>query len=309
MHAKTVWRSLAIATALLSYQTPALAGGGFGFMPSALNFRDAAANVYQQGRDVCGDDCEPAFSGALSSLGATLEPLNTAIAGGDPSQIRDAINNTAGTLSPICTVLRVECPSSPLGSKESVPPDAEPNGMLRCDCEHLDQREEACERDAYAAQGTCWARINEFVGCRLQTPFCDSPGAPFDAGAYAACRSTSYYRQYLQECRCPFPPGQGERQGGCPAFFSQPVGQVSTAACEVPDGQGCARCCNARCLGADPRGSCQGANREECDVCEWSRRTFLAGNSLRTSLCEGSLFRAIDRCVQRYIYCVRSACH
>jgi hypothetical protein len=303
MRTKPILIALAIAAAL-SYRAKSSAGGGFGFTDAAINFQNVAITIYQQGTDVCGAECEPTFSGALSNLGATLGPLNTAIGGGNPQQIRDAVANTAGTLPPLCSALRVECPLSPLGAE---PSEKEPDGMLRCDCERLEQREDDCEREANAAERACVEQINEYVGCRLQTPFCDWRDAPFDAAQYAACRTRAYYRQYLQECRCPVPPGQAERQGGCPGFFTQPLGQVGTAQCEVSE-RSCARCCYAKCVGTDSRLSCQGGNREECDVCDWARKTRLAGDSMRGSLCSRSAFNGINRCVQQYLFYWR-ACH
>jgi len=286
-------------------ETPAVAGGAGSFLDSAINFRDAATSVYQQGVDVCGGDCEPELAYPLSNLGASLGPLSAAIASANPQPIRDAITNTAATLQPICNALRVDCPTTPVGAMkdfENAPLDLA--GPYSCEsiCGRL---QSACIRSGFLARDSCVNRINEYVGCRLQTPFCDWQSAPFDSAAYATCRSTAFYRQFLQDCRCPVPPGQAQREGGCPLFFTQGLGQVGTGVCEVPDGLGCARCCNAKCVGADPRLSCQGGNREECDVCEWSRRTLLAGNSMRTSICEESLFRRLDMCDARFDACLQ----
>lgn len=299
------WAARCMTVALLGFGSSALAGGGGG-LAAAGNFRDSATGVYQQGVDVCGGDCEPELSGAVANLGSTLGPLNAAIASGNPQQIRDAVTNTAATLGSLCTVLRVDCPVPPAGAVQSL--DQSSNEAANAfTCSDLCGREQsACIRGAAQQQYFCTQHVNEFVGCRLQTPFCDWRSAPFDASAYSNCRNNAFYRQYLQECRCPVPPGQGERQGGCPDFFTQGVGQPGTSICEVPDGLGCARCCSARCVGADGRLSCRGTNREECDVCEWSRRTILAGASMRSSLCDAVDFRRQDWCDTDYQRCLDS---
>jgi hypothetical protein len=301
----TIWF---IAFASLSYETLAFADSFYG---AAVVFRDAASGVYQQGVDVCGGDCEPEFSGPLSNLGATLDPLNAAISSGNQQRIRDAITGTAATLQPICNALLVDCPITPLGPVEgSQSFEEEGTGdSANWDCESIcDWREGDCEGAAGQSEVLCLNAINEYVGCRLETPFCDWRSAPFDSVAYANCRSNAVYRQFLSECRCPVPPGQAERAGGCPDFFTQGVGQIGTGICEIPDGQGCARCCNAKCVPGDSRLSCRGGNRQECDVCEWSRRTLVAGTSMRASICEESNFWRIDRCYTQYDECL-SRCH
>ena len=291
---------IAITTTISGSSQPAWATD---YMETALRFRDSANAVYQQGVDVCGGDCEPELSGPIADLGSSLSPLNDAIATGDPPTINNAVSNTASILGPLCNVLHVDCPSppfSPSGQK------SKPKGSLDSPCcsECADTRD-LCYQLVDSTHTFCINNINEYVGCRLDTPFCDYRGAPFDAAAYSFCRNNAFYRVYLPECRCPFPPGQAERQGGCPDFFGRPVGLLETASCEVPDGQGCARCCNAKCVPGDPRLSCLGGNREECDVCEWARRTQLAGNSMRTSLCEAAAVSRAHSCYQSYVSCER----
>jgi len=275
---------------------------------AARDFLAGAQTVYQTGLDICAGACEPELAQPLANLGATLGPLTSAIDSGDDQQIRSAITNTAATLSGICTALRVDCPVPAFGaenpsSKQTLKGETAPAAMGEC-FNQCERSVRDCDNAAISQQNTCNARINEYAGCRLKTPYCDWQAAPFDATGYAACRSFAYYRQFLQECRCPFPPGQAERQGGCPAFFTQATGDISTGACEVPDGLGCARCCFAKCQGADSRPSCQGGNREECDVCEWSRRTLLAGQSMRTSLCQAPVWGALAVCEGMYTACI-----
>jgi len=281
-----------------------------GLTSDAGTFRDAAAQVYQEGVDVCGGVCEPELADPLQNLGTSIQPLSDAISSGDQQRIRNAINNTAVALSSICTALRTDCPAMPLGAVAKLKNDnddeisidgcADMQACLRgCDDDYR-----WCIRDITQAQQDC---INQYVGCRLQTPFCDYRGSPFDAATFNNCLATSYYHQLLlvhgRDCRCPVPPGVSERSGGCPDFFSQPPGQISTAVCEVGDGQGCARCCNSKCSGMDSRLSCVGDNREECDVCEWSRRTLLAGTSMRASLCFGRQIGSRGQCDAAYAAC------
>jgi len=273
------------------------------YIQTALRFRDSATAVYQQGVDVCGGECEPELSGPIADLGSSLPSLNDAIATGDPPTINNAVSNTASTLRPLCNVLHVDCPSPPFSPSGQ---QSKPKGVADSPCcsECQDSRD-FCYQSVEFTHTFCINAINEYVYCRLDTPFCDYGGAPFDAAAYSSCRNYAFYRVYLPECRCPVPPGQAQRQGGCPDFFTQGVGQLGTAICEVPDGQGCARCCNAKCVPGDPRLSCLGGNREECDVCEWARRTQLAGNSMRTSICEAAAVLGAHSCYQSWLSCAR----
>ena len=71
---------LSMAVLLMSagfLETPAVAGSGSGFLDSAINFRDAATSVYQEGVDVCGGDCEPELANPLSNTGRESIPSRT----------------------------------------------------------------------------------------------------------------------------------------------------------------------------------------------------------------------------------------
>jgi len=168
-----------------------------------------------------------------------------------------------------------------------------------------------CQQGTIATRDLCVQRINEFQFCRLNMPFCDWRSAPFRSDVWANCLANSYYRAYLyqpggRDCRCPAPPGQGERQGGCPDFFNQSdqQGPVVPPQCMQGDGQGCGRCCYSKCVGADGRLSCRGSIRAECDVCEWSVRQELAAASMRATQCDAPFYRDINVCYGELQDCI-----
>ena len=294
-------RLLVLAIMIISgWRQPAWATD---YMETAIRFRDAANAVYQQGIDVCGGDCEPELSGPIADVGSTLPPLSDALVSTDPASINNAVLNTASTLRSLCNALHVDCPSAPFSPSGE---RSKPKGFAdRPCCSECDQGLADCDQSIDSNHTFCINNINEYIHCRRDTPFCDLRDGPFDAAAYASCRSSAFYRVYLPECRCPVPPGHEERWGGCHGFFTQDQGLLSTAMCEVSDGQGCARCCEAKCTPGDPRLSCRGGNREECDVCEWARRTQLAGSSMRTSLCDAPVVWGYHGCYQSWLGCAR----
>lgn len=266
----------------------------------ARAFLASATDAYNQSSNVCSEGCEPELGGPVNVLGASLGPLRAAIEGGSSDAIANAIRNTSNSIQLVCSALRIDCASSPAGPIPTLPDQSMSGPASSPLCPEC-VAYTSCVGSAFANHRWCLNAVNEYAGCRKQTPFCDRRDGPFTPSEWNRCWTQSSFRQYLRmpgerDCRCPNPPGLGQRQGGCPEFFSQSGDVGIPGVCRVGDGRGCGRCCHLRCEPSDSRQSCRGITREECDVCEWFVRTDAASASMRANLCELTFVSAMTTC-------------
>ncbi len=269
---------------------------------SARIFLQTSTDTYNQGMALCRGGCGPELSAPLGALNASLVPLRNAIDSGATSAIVNASANTNNSVLQICAALGTDCGPLPTGMMEG-PISANSNQSMGAaddscgpgTCCALNQFYYQAEQ----ARNFCYNIVNELLGCRKETPFCDYRDHPFTSANWQRCLNESYYRAGLRfaggrECRCPL--GLlSQRNGGCDQFFGQDAGYLNIPEdCNQPDGQGCYGCCqHTPCLlVGDSRTSCQGNNQWECDLCQWTNKAEEAARSQRVTVCDKALLDA-----------------